>query len=112
MNPIKRAAESVGSQAALAEAIGVRQPTVSEWARGDRPIPIERCVDIERATGRTVMRWHLRPTDWHRIWPELIGTEGAPAVPAPRYSVGSGELLTGGFSTSRPGVNPLTGKAW
>jgi len=20
--------------------------------------------------------------DWHRIWPELIGTEGAPVVPA------------------------------
>lgn len=33
-------------------------------------------------------------------------------TPAPRYSVGAGEALTGGFSTSRPGVNPLTGKAW
>ena len=80
MNPIKRAADSVGSQAALAEAIGVKQPTISEWARGDRPVPIERCVDIERATARAVMRWDLRPDDWHRIWPELIGQEGAPAV--------------------------------
>jgi len=24
--------------------------------------------------------WDLRPDDWHRIWPELIGTEGAPAI--------------------------------
>ena len=83
MNPIKRAAESIGSQAALAEAIGVKQPTVSEWARGDRPVPIERCTAIEQATGRDVMRWHLRPDDWHRIWPELIGIAGAPATPEP-----------------------------
>lgn len=26
--------------------------------------------------------WDLRPDDWHRIWPELIGTEGAPPVAA------------------------------
>lgn len=82
MNPIKRAADRVGSQTALAEAIGVKQPTISEWARGGRPVPIERCVDIERATSREVMRWDLRPADWHRIWPELIGQEGAPAVAA------------------------------
>ena len=24
----------------------------------------------------------LRPSDWREIWPELINTEGAPAVPA------------------------------
>lgn len=24
--------------------------------------------------------WDLRPDDWHRIWPELIGTEGSPDV--------------------------------
>lgn len=83
MNHIKRAAECVGSQSALAEAIGVKQPTISEWVRGDRPVPIERCTAIEQATDRAVMRWDLRPDDWHRIWPELIGIEGAPALPEP-----------------------------
>lgn len=39
-------------------------------------------VAIEKCTGAAVRRWHLRPDDWHLIWPELIGTEGAPAVPA------------------------------
>jgi hypothetical protein len=24
--------------------------------------------------------WDLRPDDWHRIWPELVGAEGAPGV--------------------------------
>jgi len=78
MNPIQRAIDSVGSQTALATILGVRQPTVSEWVRGDRPVPIERCTAIEQATARAVMRWDLRPDDWHRIWPELIGTDGAP----------------------------------
>ena len=26
--------------------------------------------------------WDLRPSDWHRIWPELIGSPGAPDAPA------------------------------
>jgi len=38
----------------------------------------ELCVLIEADTGRAVMRWDLRPEDWHRIWPELIGSAGAP----------------------------------
>lgn len=83
MNHIKRAAECVGSQSALAEAIGVKQPTISEWVRGDRPVPIERCTAIEQATSRVVMRWDLRPDDWHRIWPELITLPDAPALPEP-----------------------------
>lgn len=26
--------------------------------------------------------WDLRPDDWYVIWPELVGSEGAPPVPA------------------------------
>lgn len=70
-----------GKQAALCKQIGAHAPDLSRWAKGDRPIPVERCVAIETATERAVMRWHLRPHDWHRIWPELIGAEGAPAIP-------------------------------
>lgn len=44
---------------------------------------IQLAVDIERISAGAVRRWDLRPDDWHRIWPELIGAEGAPAVPAP-----------------------------
>ena len=40
------------------------------------------CVAIERATQAAVRRWDLRPDDWMRIWPELIGAPGAPAVEA------------------------------
>jgi DNA-binding transcriptional regulator YdaS (Cro superfamily) len=44
-------------------------------------MPIEHCPAIEKATNGAVCRWHLRQDDWHRIWPELIGIEGAPPVP-------------------------------
>jgi DNA-binding transcriptional regulator YdaS (Cro superfamily) len=55
---------------------------VSQWASGQKPVAVPRCAVIERATGGAVRRWDLRPDDWHEIWPELIGTEGAPPVPA------------------------------
>ena len=75
MNPIKTAIAFAGSQAALAGLLGVKQPTVSEWLRGERPVPVERIVDIERVTEGAVTRRDLRPDDWHRIWPELAQPE-------------------------------------
>jgi len=39
------------------------------------------CVLVERLSRQKVMRWDLRPADWWRVWPELIGKKGAPAVP-------------------------------
>lgn len=29
-----------------------------------------------------MLLWDLRPNDWHIVWPELVGTEGAPPAPA------------------------------
>lgn len=40
------------------------------------------CVSIERNSLGAVRRWDLRPSDWWKIWPELIGQPGAPEVPA------------------------------
>ena len=61
MEPIKRAIECFGSQAAMASALGVKQPTISEWLRGERRVPAERCPEIERATGGKVRCEDLRP---------------------------------------------------
>jgi DNA-binding transcriptional regulator YdaS (Cro superfamily) len=72
-----------GRGASIAATIGVHPVMVSQWAGGVKAVPVERCCDIERATGNAVRRWDLRRADWHRIWPELIGTEGAPAVTEP-----------------------------
>lgn len=75
-----------GRAVRLAEAIGIASPSnptlIYQWASGVRPVPIERCLDIERVTDGAVRRRDLRPDDWWRIWPELIGADGAPEVPA------------------------------
>jgi DNA-binding transcriptional regulator YdaS (Cro superfamily) len=74
--------DKLGGTATVARRLAVAPASVSEWRQKGIPAGrrIELGADIERATG--VPRWHLRPHDWHRIWPELIGTEGAPPVPA------------------------------
>jgi hypothetical protein len=39
-------------------------------------------------TGRAVAEWELRPDDWHLIWPELIGSEGAPGIEVQALGLG------------------------
>ena len=72
----------------LADAIGVNQSDVSNWATGRRPVPAIRCVAIERATDRAVTRPELRPDDWHLIWPELAGVP-SPIASAPEKPEGT-----------------------
>ncbi len=79
MDHIDTAAAACGGLAKLAEVMGESAQTVSNWrARG---VPIQKCAQLERATAGIVTRRDLRPDDWHRIWPELVGTEGAPSIP-------------------------------
>lgn len=71
-----------GQVAAFAGAIGISGVYLSQLrARQDgrEPSP-ELCVRIEVLSGRCVMRWDLRPGDWHLIWPELIDRDLAPVV--------------------------------
>ena len=68
----------MNGQASLAAAIGVKQQHVWNWLHRPGQVPPEHCAAIQAATG--VPRWELRPADWHRIWPELVGAAGAPAV--------------------------------
>lgn len=84
MEAIKTAAKLMGgSQEAMAEALSVSQPTISEWLRDERPVPVRFCARIETATDRAVRRWDLRPNDWHEIWPDLLKDPEAPEPPAP-----------------------------
>jgi len=70
-NGIRKASKYLGSATALAEKLGVNRSTITNWATGRRPVPVKRCVEIERATKGAVTRKDLRPDDWHEIWPEL-----------------------------------------
>ncbi len=52
-------------QVELARALGVTQGAVHQWASGLTRVAVERCIDIERATGRAVTCEDLRPDiDW------------------------------------------------
>ena len=78
---------------------------VSQWVGGIKPVPIERCVDIERVTEGSVTRRDLRPDDWHRIWPELAPgrAEGLnDCLPCAGLSIAPPRDARG--SASRPGV--------
>lgn len=71
-----------GALGELAKASAVHPPDLSRWAGGKRPTPEKAAVAIESATKGAVMRWDLRPDDWHLIWPELRKRKDAPAIKA------------------------------
>lgn len=60
------------TQASFAVRLGVSQGLIYQWLTGRRPVAVDKCVAIERATDGEVGRRDLRPLDWHLIWPELI----------------------------------------
>jgi DNA-binding transcriptional regulator YdaS (Cro superfamily) len=70
MDPIKKAAKAVGSQRRLAEMLGVTPGAISQWLGGN--VPVERCVDIEKATAGKVSCEELRPDHADR-WAYLRG---------------------------------------
>lgn len=51
----------MGSQSALARALGVKQAHVWNWLNRDKRLPAEYCLKIEQATGGQVTRHDLRP---------------------------------------------------
>ncbi|HET7592549.1 MAG TPA: helix-turn-helix domain-containing protein [Rhodanobacteraceae bacterium] len=59
--PIKRAAEKLGSHRGLATAAGVTAGMVSQWVNGVRPVAAHHCIRIEQATQGAVTRYELRP---------------------------------------------------
>ena len=81
MSPIRHAIEKAGGPTKVAAELGVSAQAVCFWRDAKRSFPVEHCARMEALTSGAVRRWDLRPDDWHRIWPELIGAEGAPDVP-------------------------------
>lgn len=71
---------TAAERAALAVKVGVSEPYLYQCLTGRKAMNPAEAVRVEIQSERAVMRWHLRSEDWHRIWPELIGTEGAPSI--------------------------------
>jgi len=70
--------------AQLRAAIGVKGDIqIRQWRHGyagRQPSP-GNAYAVEVATNGVVRRWDLRPDDWHLIWRDLVGIEGAPPIP-------------------------------
>ena len=60
-HPIDEAAEIVGSQASLAEKLGVSRSALNQWKDEGRRVPAEHCPDIEELTDGRVRCESLRP---------------------------------------------------
>lgn len=66
MNAVSTAIDRAGGVSALARTLGISPPTVSQWRAGARPVPPDRCPDIEHATG--VPCEELRPDlEWVQL---------------------------------------------
>ena len=58
---IQIAVERLGSQGAMARAIGITQPLVWQWCNGKRPVAAHHCLAIESITCGAVTCHDLRP---------------------------------------------------
>lgn len=65
----------------LAAAIDVGQSVASNWKTRATVIDALYCMGIEELPECPVRRWHLRPLDWWRIWPDLRAAPDAPPRP-------------------------------
>lgn len=66
---------------ALAQKVNVNEQYLYQCLTGRKAMKAEEAVRVERESEGRLRRWHLRPNDWHAIWPELVGSDGAPQVP-------------------------------
>lgn len=48
---LNEAIKLIGNQSALADAIGVKPPMITQWLKGIRPISAKRAIQIEKLTG-------------------------------------------------------------
>lgn len=66
---------------AIATQVGVDEQYLYQCLTRRKAMRADEAVRVEQALGGRIRRWDLRADDWHRIWPELIGSAGAPDVP-------------------------------
>lgn len=68
----------------VAQQLEMSEQYLYQCLSGRRAMDPAQAVRIEQHLQGRVRRWQLRQRDWHLIWPELIGTDGAPVLPPPQ----------------------------
>lgn len=99
IDALKRAVALLGSQAAMARLLGLKQPSVWNWIDKGKPLPAQHVLKVEAATG--IPKEDLRPD----IYPRDAATSPA--------SGGGASGGAGGASTAsradRPTPESLSG---
>lgn len=72
---------SPADRAAIAAAAGLNAQYLYQCLTRRRDMEARQAALLERSCNGRIRRWQVR-RDWHLIWPELIGADGAPSVPA------------------------------
>ena len=65
----------------IARAAGMTEQYLYQCLTGRKSMSAANAVQIERLSQGVLKRWHVRPRDWHKVWPELVGSTDAPATP-------------------------------
>ena len=65
----------------LAELTNTSAPYLYQCLTGRRDMGPAEAMRLELETGGELRRWALCQKTWFRIWPDLIGADGAPEVP-------------------------------
>lgn len=58
---IKAVVDAAGGMGPFAKHMKIKTSQVHQWTAGLRPVPLEKCIEIERLTEGQVTRYHLRP---------------------------------------------------
>ncbi|MGQ5524889.1 transcriptional regulator [Chitinimonas sp. PSY-7] len=58
---VREICRMLGGQRVLAERMKVTPSTVSYWASGKYPVPVQRCIELEQLSGGCYKRHQLRP---------------------------------------------------
>lgn len=112
---IDRAARIIGSQAALAAALGVTRAAIPQWKDQGRRVPAEHCPVIERLTDGQVTCEQLRPDiEWSVLRTAPAASQpAAPCESEHAQACGDTTLLTVGRDIEHDGddlapVNQVT----
>lgn len=72
---------SAAERKQIADELGLSEQYLYQCMSGRASMDPKEAVRVEEESGKRLRRWHLRTADWHLIWPELVKTKGAPAIP-------------------------------
>ncbi len=77
MNPV-----TPSERQELAGQLGLSEQYLYQCMTARRDLDAAMARRLEVLSNGRIRVWNVR-RDWHHIWPELVGTQGAPAVTEP-----------------------------